>query len=128
MVLVFLLYISILPRVEFLPTEEADTICADLSPIIHRTQAPKPNCPRNHIAAIKSLQQNDASKSKYLVFKVVSYNISVNDLFDFNKINHADAERMTPQRPGKNLPFIKLKVTTQNKPRHYRHNFQGRVV
>ena len=42
-----------------MPTEEADTICADLSSIIRRTQAPKPNCTRNQIAALKSLQQND---------------------------------------------------------------------
>ena len=41
------------------PTEEADTIRADLSSVIRRTQAPKPNCARNQIAALKSLQQND---------------------------------------------------------------------
>ena len=42
-----------------MPTEEADTIRADLSSIIRRTQAPKPNFTRNQIAALKSLQQND---------------------------------------------------------------------
>ena len=42
-----------------MPTEEADTIRADLSSIIRRTQAPKPNCTRNQIAALKFLQQND---------------------------------------------------------------------
>ena len=42
-----------------MPTEEADTIRADLSSIIRRTQAPKPNCTRNQIAAMKTLQQND---------------------------------------------------------------------
>ena len=42
-----------------MPTEEADTIHADLSSVTHRTEAPKPNCTRNQIAALKSLQQND---------------------------------------------------------------------
>ena len=42
-----------------MPTEEADTIHADLSSVICRTQAQKPNCTRNQIAALKSLQQND---------------------------------------------------------------------
>ena len=42
-----------------MPTEEADTIRADLSSVICRTQAPKPNCTRNQITALKSLQQND---------------------------------------------------------------------
>ena len=42
-----------------MPTEEANTIHADLSSVIRRTQAPKPNCTRNLIAALKSLQQND---------------------------------------------------------------------
>ena len=40
-------------------TEEAETIRADLSSIICRTQAPKPDCTRNQITALKSLQQND---------------------------------------------------------------------
>ena len=42
-----------------MPTEEADTIHADLSSVIRTTQVPKPNCTRNQIAALKSLQQND---------------------------------------------------------------------
>ena len=42
-----------------MPTEEAGTICADLSSIIRRTQAQKPNCTRNQIASLKSLQRND---------------------------------------------------------------------
>ena len=42
-----------------MPTEEANTIHADLSSVIRRTQVPKPNCTRNQIAALKSLQQND---------------------------------------------------------------------
>ena len=37
-----------------MPTEEADTIRADLSSIIHRTQTPKPNCTRNQIAALNT--------------------------------------------------------------------------
>ena len=41
------------------PTEEVETIRADLSSIISRTQAPEPNCIRNKIAALKSLQHND---------------------------------------------------------------------
>ena len=42
-----------------MPTEEADTIHADLSSVIRQTQVPKPNCTRNQIATLKSLQQND---------------------------------------------------------------------
>ena len=42
-----------------MPTGEANTIRADLSSFIGRTQAAKPNCTRNQIAALKSLQQND---------------------------------------------------------------------
>ena len=52
----------------------------------------------------KSYHSADASKSKYLVFKGVSNNISVNEfieLLDFNKITHAEAERMKPKRSGR---------------------------
>ena len=59
-----------------------------------------------------SFHSANASKSKYLVFKGVSDNITVNEfkeLFDFNKMNHAEAERMTSKRSGKDLPFIKIK-------------------
>ena len=31
------------------------------------------------------------------------------ELLDFNKINHAEAERMKSKRTGKDLPFIKIK-------------------
>ena len=41
------------------PTEEADTIRADQSSAIQRTESPKPSCTRNQIAALKSLQRND---------------------------------------------------------------------
>ena len=70
----------------------------------------------------KSYHSAEASKSKYLVFKGVSDNISVTEfkgLLDFNKINHAEAEQMTSKRSGKNLPFIKIKSDNQTKPRHY---------
>ena len=54
----------------------------------------------------------DAKKDKILVFKGVSNNISLEDfkqLLDFNKITHAEAERMKSKRTGRNLPFIKVK-------------------
>ena len=60
----------------------------------------------------RSYHSADASKSKILVFKGVSINITVNDfkeLLDFNKITHAEAERMKSKRTGRDLPFIKLK-------------------
>ena len=47
-----------------------------------------------------------------MVFKGVSINITVNDfkeLLDFNKITHAEAERMKSKRTGRDLPFIKIK-------------------
>ena len=47
-----------------------------------------------------------------MVFKGVSINIAIKDfkeLLDFNKINHAEAERMKSKRTGKDLPFIKIK-------------------
>ena len=53
-----------------------------------------------------------SQKVKFLVFKGVSNNITINDfkeLLDFNKINHAEAERMKSKRSGKDLPFIKIK-------------------
>ena len=69
----------------------------------------------------RSYHSADAKKDKILVFKGVSNNISLEEfkqLLDFNKITHAEAERMKSKRRGKDLPFIKIKVTTQNKPRH----------
>ena len=41
----------------------------------------------------------------------VSANITIKDFkepLDFNKVNHAEAERMKSKRTGKNLPFIKI--------------------
>ena len=60
----------------------------------------------------KSYHSADASKSEFLVFKGVSINITIKDfkeLLDFNKINHAEAERMKSKRTGQDLPFIKIK-------------------
>ena len=69
----------------------------------------------------KSYHSADATKGKVVVFKGVSNNVKVEDfkkLLDFNKITHAEAERMKSKRSGRDLPFIKISVTTQNKPRH----------
>ena len=47
-----------------------------------------------------------------MVFKGTSNNITIKDfeeLLDFNKINHAEAERMKSKTTGKELPFIKIK-------------------
>ena len=60
----------------------------------------------------KSYHSADASKSKFLVFKGVSNNITIKDfqkLLDFNKISHAEAEPMKSKRTGKGLPLIKIK-------------------
>ena len=51
-------------------------------------------------------------KSKFVVFKGVSYRISLDESkeqLDFNKITYAEAERMKSKNSGKELPFIKLK-------------------
>ena len=60
----------------------------------------------------KSHHSADASKSKFLVFKGVSNNITIKDFqepLDFNKLSHAEAECMKSKRTGKDLPFIKIK-------------------
>ena len=52
--------------------------------------------PKVKVSLPKSYHPVDASKSKFLVFKGVSNNIAIKDfkeLIDFNKINHAEAER-----------------------------------
>ena len=59
----------------------------------------------------KSYHYADASKSKFLVFKGESINITLKDfkeLLDFNKINHAEAERMKSKRTSRYLPYIKI--------------------
>ena len=67
-----------------------------------------------------SCHSADASKSKFLVFKGVSINITIKDskeLLDFNKINHAEAERIKSKRTHKDLPFIKIKSDDPKKSR-----------
>ena len=68
--------------------------------------------PKVKMSLPKSYHSADASKSKILIFKGVSHNITIKDfqeLLDFNKISHAEAERMKSKRTGKDLPFIKIK-------------------
>ena len=60
----------------------------------------------------KSYHSADATKGKILVLKGVSTNITIDDfkeLLEFNKIIHAEAERMTSKRSGRYLLFIKIK-------------------
>ena len=90
----------------------------------------------------KSYHSADAKKEKVLVFKGVSSNITPEDfkeLLDFNKITHAEAERIKSNRTGRHLPFIKIKCDNPkqaealisgggtNMPEN-RHNFQGRGI
>ena len=73
--------------------------------------------PKVEVSLSKSYHSADASKSKYLVFKGVSNNISINEfneLLDLNKITHAEAEGMKSKRSGKELPFIKIKSDDPN--------------
>ena len=89
----------------------------------------------------KSYHSADAKKEKVLVFKGVSNNITLEDFkerFDFNKITHAEAERMKSKRTGRDLPFIKIKFDNPKTSRgtyfgrtnmpENRHNFQGRGI
>ena len=74
--------------------------------------------PKVKVSLPKSYRSADASKSKFLVFKGVSNNITIKDfkeLLDFNKINHAEVERMKSKRTGKDLPFIKIKSDNPNR-------------
>ena len=60
----------------------------------------------------KSYHSADATKGKILVFKGASTNVTIEnfkELLEFNKITHAEAERMTSKRTGRDLPFIKIK-------------------
>ena len=64
------------------------------------------------VSLSKSYHSEDATKGKILVFKGVSTNVTIDDfkeLLEFNKIIHAEAERMTSKRSGRDLPFIKIK-------------------
>ena len=69
--------------------------------------------PKVKVTLPRSYHSADVSESKIFVFKGVSINITVNDfkeLLDFNKITHAEAERMKSKRTGRLLPnFIKIK-------------------
>ena len=68
--------------------------------------------PKVKVSLPKSYHPADASKSKFLVFKGVSNSITMKDfqeLLDFNKVSHTEAERMKSKRTGKDLPFIKIK-------------------
>ena len=60
----------------------------------------------------RSYHSANAKKEKILVFKGVSNNVKIKDfkeLLDFNKITHAEAERMKSKRSCRDLPFIKIK-------------------
>ena len=60
----------------------------------------------------KSYHSADATKGKMLVFKRVSTNVTIDDfkeMLQFNKITHAEAERMTSKISGRDLSFIKIK-------------------
>ena len=51
------------------------------------------------------------TKQEVLVFKGVSNNVTLDDykdLLEFNKITHAEAERMKSRNSGNDLPFIKV--------------------
>ena len=68
--------------------------------------------PKIKVTLPRSYHSADASKSKILVFKGVSINITINNfkkLLDFNKITHTETETFL---------LLKLNVTIQNKPRH----------
>ena len=68
--------------------------------------------PKVKMSLPKSYHSADAKKDKILVFKGVSNKISLEDfklVLDFNKITHAEAERMKSKRTGRDLPFIKVK-------------------
>ena len=73
--------------------------------------------PKVKVSLPKSYHSADASKSKFLVFKGVSNNITIKDfkeLFNFNEIYHAEAERMKSNRTGKDLLFIKINSDNPN--------------
>ena len=77
--------------------------------------------PKVKVTLPRSYHSADTSKSKILVFKGVSINITVNDfkeLLDFNKITHAEAKRMKSKEQVEAYLLLKLNVTIQNKLRH----------
>ena len=92
--------------------------------------------PKVKVSLPKSYHSADTSKSKFLVFKGVSNNITINDfqeLLDFNKIFHAEAERMKSKGTGQDLPFIKKSDDPTQRGTTFggtsmpenRHNFQA---
>ena len=66
----------------------------------------------------KTYHSADATEGKVLVFKGASNNVKLEDfkeLLDFNKITHADAERI---KSGGDLPFIKIKCGNTKQDGH----------
>ena len=90
--------------------------------------------PKVKVSLPKLYHSADASKSKILIFKGVSNNITTKDfqeLLDFNKISNAEAESMKSKRTGKDLPFIKIKSDNRKQAEALLsggHNFHGRGV
>ena len=68
----------------------------------------------------KSYHSANTTTGRVLVFKGVSITVKLDfkELLDFNKIIHTEFERMKSKRSCRDLYFIKISVTTQNKPRH----------
>ena len=65
----------------------------------------------------KSYHSADATKGQILLFKGVSTNVTIDEfkeLLEFNKITHAEAERMTFKRSDRDIPFIKIKCDDPN--------------
>ena len=68
--------------------------------------------PKVKVSLPRSYHSADVSKSKFLEFKGASINITIDEfkeLLDFNKITHAEAERMKSKGTGRDLPFMKPK-------------------
>ena len=85
--------------------------------------------PKVKVSLPKSYHSADNSKRKILMFKEVSHNITIKDfqeLLDFNKISHAEAERMKSKRTGKDLPFIKIK--SDDEPKQTKALLSGGLV
>ena len=76
----------------------------------------------------KSYHSADATKGKILVFKGLSTNVTIDDfkeLLEFDKITHAEAERMTSKRSGRDPPFIKIKC---DDPKQAKPPISGRFI
>ena len=60
----------------------------------------------------KSYHSAEATQGKNWGFKGVSNNTTLDDfkgLLDYNKITHAEVEKLKSKRPGRDLPFIQIK-------------------